>query len=387
MDRSSLASDVERYRLVPHARPRRRRRHEGDVRPPPGARPLPDPRRPDRACAAWTSARWTASGRSRWSAAARPRWSRPTSPIPTSSTGRRCGASGSPPELDETKGDRFALVHEGARLKRRARRAVGLRARHRPRRVRPRLLRRPAGAPQGPDHRDPAHPQRLRGQRDHLQPDQRVPLRRGRALVEFDGIDEFQWWLLSEAAMERMMRAVGFERGRGRPVVRAAGHGRRRVEGPARHHARLRLAAAAHPPERVVREPEALVALAVVLELRVALEEVPVGAQRAGPACRRKNQISSITPSWLSSRLPGVTSGRVQLELLRHVVAVVVAVEDHHHRAVGRLGRLPDAARRSRGRWSCRRGTSIRGCSSSWCLFTMSIVMTRPVPSRSISCA
>jgi len=33
---------------------------------------------------------------------------------------------------------------------------------------------------------------------------------RGRAMVEFDGIDEFQWWLLSEAAMERMMQAVGF---------------------------------------------------------------------------------------------------------------------------------------------------------------------------------
>jgi tRNA (mo5U34)-methyltransferase len=35
-------------------------------------------------------------------------------------------------------------------------------------------------------------------------------LRRRRPLVLFDGIDEFQWWLLSEAAMERMMRAVGF---------------------------------------------------------------------------------------------------------------------------------------------------------------------------------
>ena len=35
---------------------------------------------------------------------------------------------------------------------------------------------------------------------------------RRRALVEFDGIDEFQWWLLSEAALERMLRAVGFER-------------------------------------------------------------------------------------------------------------------------------------------------------------------------------
>jgi tRNA (mo5U34)-methyltransferase len=33
---------------------------------------------------------------------------------------------------------------------------------------------------------------------------------RGRAIVEFDGIDEFQWWLMSEAALERMMRAVGF---------------------------------------------------------------------------------------------------------------------------------------------------------------------------------
>jgi tRNA (mo5U34)-methyltransferase len=33
-----------------------------------------------------------------------------------------------------------------------------------------------------------------------------------RPLAEFDGIDEFQWWLLSEAALERMMRAVGFER-------------------------------------------------------------------------------------------------------------------------------------------------------------------------------
>jgi tRNA (mo5U34)-methyltransferase len=35
---------------------------------------------------------------------------------------------------------------------------------------------------------------------------------RGRPLVEFDGIDEFQWWLPSEAALARMMEAVGFER-------------------------------------------------------------------------------------------------------------------------------------------------------------------------------
>jgi tRNA (mo5U34)-methyltransferase len=43
-------------------------------------------------------------------------------------------------------------------------------------------------------------------------PVKRFPLARGRALVEFDGIDEFQWWLLSEAALERMMRAAGFAR-------------------------------------------------------------------------------------------------------------------------------------------------------------------------------
>jgi tRNA (mo5U34)-methyltransferase len=32
-----------------------------------------------------------------------------------------------------------------------------------------------------------------------------------RPLARFDGIDEFQWWLLSEAAMERIVRAVGFK--------------------------------------------------------------------------------------------------------------------------------------------------------------------------------
>jgi tRNA (mo5U34)-methyltransferase len=35
---------------------------------------------------------------------------------------------------------------------------------------------------------------------------------RRRPLVRFDGIDEFQWWLLSEPALERMMRAAGFPR-------------------------------------------------------------------------------------------------------------------------------------------------------------------------------
>jgi len=33
-----------------------------------------------------------------------------------------------------------------------------------------------------------------------------------RPLVEFDGIDEFQWWLFSEATLERMMLATGFAR-------------------------------------------------------------------------------------------------------------------------------------------------------------------------------
>jgi tRNA (mo5U34)-methyltransferase len=33
-----------------------------------------------------------------------------------------------------------------------------------------------------------------------------------RALAELDGIDEFRWWLLSEASLERMLLAVGFAR-------------------------------------------------------------------------------------------------------------------------------------------------------------------------------
>jgi tRNA (mo5U34)-methyltransferase len=32
------------------------------------------------------------------------------------------------------------------------------------------------------------------------------------ALAEFDGIDEFRWWLLSEASLERMLLATGFAR-------------------------------------------------------------------------------------------------------------------------------------------------------------------------------
>ena len=39
-----------------------------------------------------------------------------------------------------------------------------------------------------------------------------LPEYRRRPLVEFDGIDGFQWWLFSEEAIERMMRAIGFAR-------------------------------------------------------------------------------------------------------------------------------------------------------------------------------
>jgi tRNA (mo5U34)-methyltransferase len=41
-------------------------------------------------------------------------------------------------------------------------------------------------------------------------PVKRFRLARWRPLAEFDGIDEFQWWLLSEESMRRMLLAVGF---------------------------------------------------------------------------------------------------------------------------------------------------------------------------------
>jgi tRNA (mo5U34)-methyltransferase len=47
-----------------------------------------------------------------------------------------------------------------------------------------------------------------------------------RALAQFDGIDEFQWWLLSEATLKRMMLAAGFvqiEVGRAFKLPPAAG--------------------------------------------------------------------------------------------------------------------------------------------------------------------
>ncbi len=40
----------------------------------------------------------------------------------------------------------------------------------------------------------------------------KFPLGRNRPLAEFDGIDHFQWWALSQPAIERIMRAVGFQR-------------------------------------------------------------------------------------------------------------------------------------------------------------------------------
>jgi tRNA (mo5U34)-methyltransferase len=41
-------------------------------------------------------------------------------------------------------------------------------------------------------------------------PIKRFRFGRRRPLAQFDGIDEFQWWLLSEATLERMMLATGF---------------------------------------------------------------------------------------------------------------------------------------------------------------------------------
>jgi tRNA (mo5U34)-methyltransferase len=43
-------------------------------------------------------------------------------------------------------------------------------------------------------------------------PIKRFRFARRRPLAEFDGIEEFQWWLLSEAVLERMMLATGFAR-------------------------------------------------------------------------------------------------------------------------------------------------------------------------------
>jgi tRNA (mo5U34)-methyltransferase len=42
-------------------------------------------------------------------------------------------------------------------------------------------------------------------------PVKRFRLMPRRPIAEFDGIDEFQWWLLSEASLKRMMLATGFD--------------------------------------------------------------------------------------------------------------------------------------------------------------------------------
>jgi tRNA (mo5U34)-methyltransferase len=43
-------------------------------------------------------------------------------------------------------------------------------------------------------------------------PVKRFPLGRRRPLAQLDGTDEFRWWLLSEASIERMLIACGFAR-------------------------------------------------------------------------------------------------------------------------------------------------------------------------------
>jgi tRNA (mo5U34)-methyltransferase len=43
-------------------------------------------------------------------------------------------------------------------------------------------------------------------------PAKRFPFGRRRPLAQLDGINEFRWWLLSEASIEQMMLAVGFAR-------------------------------------------------------------------------------------------------------------------------------------------------------------------------------
>jgi tRNA (mo5U34)-methyltransferase len=51
-----------------------------------------------------------------------------------------------------------------------------------------------------------------RGSATICNPITRFRFGRGRPLAEFDGVDFFQWWALSEEAMVRMMRAAGFTR-------------------------------------------------------------------------------------------------------------------------------------------------------------------------------
>jgi tRNA (mo5U34)-methyltransferase len=69
-----------------------------------------------------------------------------------------------------------------------------------------------------------------RGSAIIVNPVKRFRLRARRPLAEFDGIDEFRWWLLSEASLQRMLLATGFARVEVGPRVdlppRAAGRWR-----------------------------------------------------------------------------------------------------------------------------------------------------------------
>jgi tRNA (mo5U34)-methyltransferase len=115
-------------------------------------------------------------------------------------------------ELDETKGERFSLVHAAfdSKVRRVERSVYGL------------------DTDLGEFDlifcgdllihlKDPITAiQRMRaicrGSTIVCNPAKRFRFQRRRPLAEFDGLGEFQWWLLSEAALERMMRAVGFDR-------------------------------------------------------------------------------------------------------------------------------------------------------------------------------
>src|SRR4051812_9219320 len=84
------------------------------------------------------------------------------------------------------------------------------------------------------------------------------------------------------------------------------------------------LCAATQPTNGVVRDQEAVVALPVVLEFRVTLQEVPVGGQRpwAGVGEHREHVDDAVLTQ---QQAPRRNNGRVQLELLGNVVSVVVS--------------------------------------------------------------
>src|SRR4051794_40752558 len=80
--------------------------------------------------------------------------------------------------------------------------------------------------------------------------------------------------------------------------------------------------------------PEALVAGPIVLEFRVALQERPIGLE--GPRAGRPEALELIDDAVLAEHVAAGRDERaVELELARYVVARVVRVENHHHRASG----------------------------------------------------